>query len=78
MRTTLNIDDDVAQILAERSRSDGRSMSRVANDLMRAGLSAGHGDGALPAYDPPVFDSGMVMIDITDIAEALDRLDERG
>ena len=78
MRTTLNLDDDVARQLAELSREDGRSMSRVANDLMREGLRASRSAPDTPDYDPPVFDSGEPLIDVADVAQALDRLDELG
>jgi hypothetical protein len=76
MRTTLNIDDDVAQQLAELSRSDGRSISRVANDLMRAGLRTARSAEPLPPYAPAVFDTGEVLMDVTDVSAALARLDE--
>jgi hypothetical protein len=33
---------------------------------------------ARPAYDPPVFDSGTALVDVTDVADALRRLDEGG
>lgn len=77
MRTTLNIDEDVALQLAELSRSGGRSMSRVANDLMREGLRSTRSGPRLSPYAPPVFDSGAPGLDVTDVAEALERLDRR-
>lgn len=78
MRTTLNIDEDVAQQLAALSRARGRSLSRVANDLMRAGLRDERTGNDRPApYEPPVFDSGAAHTDVTDVAEALERLDGR-
>jgi hypothetical protein len=77
MRTTLNLDDDVARQLSDQARRRGRSRSRVANELMRAGLLAQHRPEALPPYEPPVVDSGQPLIDVTDIGEALERL-ERG
>jgi hypothetical protein len=78
MRTTLNLDDDVARQLAELSRAGGRPMSRVANDLMRDGLRMQHASPAPAAYDPPIFDSGAPLVDVTDVAQALERLDELG
>ena len=78
MRTTLNIDDDVAQQLAVLARAGGRSLSRVANDLMRDGLRSRASTPERDAYEPPVFDSGTPSIDVTDVAQALDRLDDRG
>ena len=77
MRTTLNLDEDVARQLADQARRRGRSRSRVANDLMRAGLLAQQRPAALPPYDPPVVDTGQPLIDVTDVGEALEQL-ERG
>ncbi len=73
MRTTLNLDDDVAARLTDRARSEGRSLSRVVNDLVRSAL---HSTRPAPEpYDPPVLDSGEPLIDVTDVAAALDGLD---
>ncbi len=74
MRTTLNVDDDVAQRLAQIARQSGRSVSRVANQLLRAGLLAERGSGALPPYEPPAVDTGRPLIDVTDVGEALEQL----
>jgi hypothetical protein len=78
MRTTLNLDDDVAPQLAERARRELRSLSRVANDLLRAGLRAEHDRVALTPYDPPVFDTGRPLVDVTDVAAALEVLERDG
>jgi plasmid stability protein len=75
MRTTLNLDTDVAQQLADRARRHGRSLSREANDLMRAGLLGARHTVDVAAYEPPEIDSGRPLIDITDVAEALERLE---
>lgn len=37
-RTTLTLEDDVAQLLLEESRRTGRSFKDVVNDAIRAGL----------------------------------------
>jgi plasmid stability protein len=43
MRTTLTIDDDMADILRQKAAQQGRSLKEVVNDLLRAGLGAtGH------------------------------------
>jgi hypothetical protein len=78
MRTTLNIDEDVAQLLAERSRRDGRSLSRVANELIRAGLRMEQERPKAVPYEPPVFETGSSSVDLTDVAQALERADELG
>lgn len=77
MRTTLNLDDDVARQLTVRARRKGRSLSRIANELLRAGLLAEQQPVALTEYDPPALDTGRPLIDVTDIGEALELL-ERG
>lgn len=77
MRTTLNLDEDVARQLSDQARRHGRSRSRVANDLIRAGLLAQQRPGELRPYDPPVVDTGRPLVDVTDIGEALELL-ERG
>jgi hypothetical protein len=75
MRTTLNIDDDVAAQLAAESRKRGESLSRTANEYLRAGLRSSR-EAASPApYVPPVFESGRPLLDVTDVAGALDVLD---
>lgn len=76
MRTTLNLDDDVVQQVTQLAREHGRSMSRVANDLMRDGLRLQRATPAPSAYDPPVLDSGAPLLDVTDVAQALERIDE--
>jgi hypothetical protein len=75
MRTTLNVDDDVAAEIAARSRREGRSMSRVANDLIRAGLQTDRQRPELVPYEPPTFDTGAPLLDVTDVAAALEILD---
>ena len=77
MRTTLNVDEDVAAQLSELARSRGRSLSRVANELMREGLRAGNRPVGVDPYHPPTFDTGAPRLDVTDVAEALDILAER-
>ena len=78
MRTTLNLDADVAAQLTAISGRRGTSLSRVANDLIRAGLAADNDRAPLARYEPPVFDSGMPLVDVTDIAAALEVLDRAG
>ena len=39
MRTTLTLDDDIVDMLKERSRLDGRPFKQVVNDALRRGLS---------------------------------------
>lgn len=78
MRTTLNIDDDVFAQLADRARRDSRSRSRVANDLLRAGLRADGQTTGITPYEPPVLDTGRTFVDVTDVAAALEVLERGG
>jgi hypothetical protein len=41
MRTTLTLDDDLAERLKELARQDGRSFKEVTNSAIRRGLSVG-------------------------------------
>lgn len=75
MRTTLNLDEDVAAQLAAESRKRGTSLSRVANEYLRTGLRSSREAVAATPYEPPVFDSGRPLVDVTDIAAALESLD---
>lgn len=77
MRTTLNLDEDVARPLAQMARRSHRSLSRVANDLLRDGLRASQGAPKAIPYEPTVFDTGRPLIDVTDVAQAIELL-ERG
>lgn len=43
MRTTLTLDDDVAQALKKTAYEKGLSFKQTVNDTLRAGLAAGEG-----------------------------------
>jgi hypothetical protein len=75
MRTTLNLDEDVASQLTALARKRASSLSRVANELIRAGLRAARQPAGLPRYEPPVHDTGRPLVDVTDVAAALEVLD---
>jgi hypothetical protein len=75
MRTTLNLDDDVAARLAAESRKRGDSLSRTANEFLRAGMRASQVADRGGSYDPPTFDSGQPRLEVTDVAAALESLD---
>jgi len=48
MRTTLTLDDDLAQQLKELARASDRSFKEITNEAIRRGLSVGH-----PPADQP-------------------------
>ena len=49
---------------------------RVSNDLLRAGLRNMQQRPRLTPYEPPAADTGRPLINVADVAEALERLDE--
>ncbi|MGQ0679860.1 MAG: CopG family transcriptional regulator [Actinomycetota bacterium] len=75
MRTTLNLDADIAASLSEKARLEGTSRSRAANELIRAGLRHVDAPEAAGSYQPPTFDTGRPLVDMTDIACVLEILD---
>jgi hypothetical protein len=43
--------------------------------MLRAGLRATQESPVVPPYEPPVFDTGRPLVDVTDVADALELLD---
>jgi hypothetical protein len=52
MRTTLNINDGLLEELRAQAQSERKPMTRVVEQTLRRGLSAG--SGADPAYEPNI------------------------
>ena len=75
MRTTLNIDDDLAAQMSSLAGEQRRSVSRVANDLIRAGLRSIRERPGIVPYSAPTFDTGEPLVDVADVASALEVLD---
>jgi hypothetical protein len=75
MRTTLNIDDQVAEALSELARQRDQTLSGAANEVLQAGLRAIRRRSPTAPYDPPVYDTGRPLLDVSDTAEALELLD---
>lgn len=50
MRTTLTLDDEIAEALRERARLLNRPFRRVVNDALRRGLDAAADETPLPPY----------------------------
>lgn len=71
VRTTITLDTDVAAALDQLRRAEGRGMSEVVNDLVRAGLSA---PASRRVFVQKTADLGPG-IDITNVAEALEQLE---
>ena len=50
MRTTLTLDDDLADSLKEQARSQNKPFKRVVNDTLRRGMSPGSESPPMPRY----------------------------
>ena len=72
MRTTVNLDDDVASEVAKLRRERGLGVSEAVNELARAGMSQKH---VKYDYQHPVRDMG-ALVDISNIGDVLDLLDD--
>lgn len=71
VRTTVDLDDDVAAEIQRRRREAGRGLSETVNDLIRRGMSARE-DRA--PYVPTTRRLG-IRIDVSNVAEALDYIE---
>jgi Arc/MetJ family transcription regulator len=73
MRTTVNLDPDVAAAVEELRRTHGAGVSEAVNLLARSGLAA---KGRRRPYVHRSAHLGLT-IDVRNVAEALELLDER-
>ncbi|MGH2466747.1 MAG: CopG family transcriptional regulator [Candidatus Limnocylindrales bacterium] len=71
MRTTIDLDEDVAAAVAQLRRS-GVGVSEAVNRLARAGLTAKPARGKFHQQSAPIG----IRIDVTNVAEAVELLDE--
>lgn len=57
MRTTINLDDDVAEVARSLANAENRSLGQVISDLARRGLAPSQGrirsEGGFPVFDVP-------------------------
>ena len=72
MRTTINLDADVAHEVAELRREKGLGLSDAVNQLARAGARASRGDYV---YRHPTRRMG-ALVDLSNVADVLELLDE--
>jgi len=77
MRTTLTLDDDVAEKLRQLAHASDRSFKAVVNDTLRRGLSAGDKPVlALPAFEVRPHASGFrAGVDLDKLNQLVDELD---
>jgi len=75
MRTTLTLDDDVAAAIERRRREHDHTLKQEVNDLLRAGLAGverGEQSAQAPRFRVEPFETGGLLIDITDVSAALE------
>ena len=72
MRTTVDLDDDVAAAIARLRKEGSIGLSEAVNRLVRAGLMAGGAER--PRFEQRAHDIGL-KIDVTNVAEALEALE---
>ena len=60
VRTTLTLDEDVADFLTMQSRLQGRSFQQVVNDVLRRGMAPNPQDSELPKFRVVPNHSGLV------------------
>ena len=72
MRTTINLEDDVASEVTRLRRERGLGLSEAVNALARAGMAAARTDYV---YHHPTRDMG-ALVDLTNVADVLELLDE--
>jgi hypothetical protein len=73
MRTTVNLDDDVAAAVERLRREEGLGLSEAVNALARRGVAPSRGPDYV--FTPVTFDLGL-SLDVTDTARALEVLDD--
>lgn len=74
MRTTVNLDDDVAKEVERMRRETGAGVSESLNDLARMGMSERRKREKTP-FSPITADLGL-RLDVANIGEVLEILDE--
>ncbi|MGI8623147.1 MAG: hypothetical protein ACR2NB_06595 [Solirubrobacteraceae bacterium] len=77
MRTTLTLDDDVAEALTRRRRESGRRLKDEINELLRLGLLTSDRRPTSPPGRTPTLALGPSRVGpLDDVAGVLARLDE--
>jgi Arc/MetJ family transcription regulator len=72
MRTTIDLDDDVAAEVARLRREKGLGLSAAVNELARAGVQASRTDYV---YQHPTRRMG-ALVDLSNVADVLELLEE--
>ncbi len=79
MRTTLNLDDDLARAAKQRAHDRGTTLTSVIEDALRATLAQRTEAPAPEPYEVPVFSSALMPgVDIDDSAGLLAIMESDG
>lgn len=78
MRTTLTIDDHIAQTLKEVAHRTGKSYKQVVNDTLRSGLMAQKVAGKAKPYQlkPQSLGKVLIGVDLTKSLQLADQLED--
>jgi metal-responsive CopG/Arc/MetJ family transcriptional regulator len=74
MRTTVNLEDDVAAALERIRRERGLGLSEALNELVRTGIAAGAREGGRQRFEQRTRNLGL-RIDVTNVERAIEHLD---
>jgi plasmid stability protein len=79
MRTTLNLDEDLASVLKKAARRGGQSFTAVVNETLRAGLTKRGGQRRPRRYrlDPASLGGACAGLDLDRALHLADALEER-
>lgn len=77
MRTTINLDDDLAAAIDRLRREDSSGLSEAVNRLIRKGLAARDTAGTRRPFRQKAVSLGL-RVDVANVAEALEHLDGPG
>jgi metal-responsive CopG/Arc/MetJ family transcriptional regulator len=72
VRTTINLDDDVAREVDRLRRERGLGLSQAVNELARAGF---HAEQVAYVYEHPTRAMG-ALVDVANVADVLELLDD--
>ncbi len=79
MRTTLNLDEDLASVLKKAARRGGQSLTAVVNETLRAGLTKRGGQPRARRYrlEPASLGGPCAGLDLDRALRLADALEER-
>lgn len=76
MRTTLTLDDDVAEKLRAESRRSGKPLKQIVNEYLRLGLNACRTPKEVPPFIVKAYPMGLHEgLNYDDVGELLERIE---